>query len=276
MAASPRAAEPKPLRTILHPALVHLPIALLPLSVLLDVASWFFARPEWFLVRGAFLCLVAGIAGGLLAAIFGFIDYADIRRDHPARKTATLHMLLNVVALGLFAVSAGLHYGVLDAARTPPLPLAVSAIASGLLGYSGYLGGVMVYDDGIAVGRHRRRTRTPRETIAKRPEDARVAVADVYALREGETLRVNISGTIVVVAKVGSSYYAFQEFCPHRYGPLSEGALIGCEIECPWHRSRFDLRDGSVAHGPAKVALRTFKAEARDGKIWVEVPKARA
>lgn len=266
-------AHAKPLRTILHPALVHLPIALLPLSVLLDVASRFFPQPELFLVRGAFFCILAGIGTGLLAALFGVIDYVGIRNDHPAKKTATLHMVLNVVALGLFAVSAGLRYGVLDASRVPGAALAVSLVALGVLGYSGYLGGRLVYDDGIAVGKHRRRTRTPEETREARTPQGSVAVADADALREGETLRADVNGTIVAIAKIDGACHAFQEFCTHRHGPLSEGALIGCEVMCPWHRSRFDVRTGKVTAGPAKLDLRTFRTEVRDGKIWVEVPE---
>src|SRR3954469_3226277 len=115
MAALKDVLEGKPLRAPLHPLLVHLPIALLPLGVILDVASWIVQRPELALVRCAFLCLVAGIGTGLLAALFGMVDYTDIRDDHPAKKTATLHLVLNVVALGLFAVSAGLRYSTLDA-----------------------------------------------------------------------------------------------------------------------------------------------------------------
>src|SRR5688572_11765067 len=123
MSAKPDTSHEKPVRNVLHPALVHLPIALLPLSVLLDLASLVLERRELVLVRGAFFCILAGIGTGLFAALFGILDYVGIRNDHPAKKTATLHMILNVVALGLFAVSAGLRYGVLDADRTPTVPL---------------------------------------------------------------------------------------------------------------------------------------------------------
>lgn len=276
MATTKQVATAKPVRSVLHPALVHLPIALLPVSVLLDVAGFVFSRPELQLVRSAFLCLLAGIGTGLLAAIVGVLDYVDMRDDHPAKKTATLHMILNVIALGLFAVSAGLRYGVLNADRTPPVPFVVSLVAFGLLGFSGYLGGKLVYDDGLAVGRHRRRGSIPQSTLAPRSSDNRVAVADDDALAEGSTLRVQAHGTVLVIARVKGELYAFQEFCTHRYGPLSEGALAGCEIMCPWHRSRFDMRTGRPTAGPAKVDLRTFPVEAKDGKIWVEVRKEKS
>ncbi|HYD84070.1 MAG TPA: DUF2231 domain-containing protein [Opitutus sp.] len=275
MASLKNLAEGKPLRSPLHPAIVHLPIALFPIGVLLDFGSWMCPTRDFYLVRGAFYCLVAGLATGLLAGVFGFVDYSDIRRDHPARKTATRHMVLNLVALALFAVSAALRYDHLEAVRTAALPLWISVAALAVLSYSGYLGGHLVYSDGVGVGRHRREPPMPDETIAARADAGGMAsVAESSALAEGATLRVDVAGTIVALARVDGQVHAFQEFCTHRFGPLSEGALRGCEVICPWHNSRFDIRTGRVTAGPAKVDLRTFRAEERDGRIWLEVPRA--
>lgn len=271
MAALKEVLEGKPLRIALHPALVHLPIAFFPLSVILDAASWMASGQGW-LVGAAFVSLAVGLLTAILAAVFGIIDYTDIRDDHPAKKTATIHLVLNLVAVGLFAASAGLRFESLDAARTAGAPFIVSVIGLLVLMYSGYLGGVLVYDDGIGVGRHRRRTRTPQSTIVVHTHGAPAVVAADADLREGETLRVDVDGAIATVARVDGAVYAFQEFCTHRYGPLSEGRLEGCTIECPWHHSRFDVRTGRVAAGPAKVDLRLFRTEVREGKIWIHPP----
>lgn len=267
--------EGKPVRSPLHPALVHLPIALFPLSVLLDVASWMWNQPEWFLVRAAFIALAAGIVTGLFAAVFGFVDYTEIRDDHPAKKTATLHMVLNVVAIGLFGLGLGLRWGELDLARTPGIPLLVSLAGLAVLGYSGYLGGHLVYSDGVAVGRHRREPRLPEGTISLNETAGQWgAVAPETALPDGGTLRVNANGVIVTIARTEGRLHGFQEFCTHRYGPLSEGQVKGCEVICPWHRSAFDIRTGKVTSGPAKIDLRTFRVESREGKIWLQMPEA--
>jgi nitrite reductase/ring-hydroxylating ferredoxin subunit/uncharacterized membrane protein len=265
--------EGKPVRSPLHPALVHLPIGLLPLSVLLDLASYVWPEPELHLVRGATISVAAGIATALLAAAFGFVDYTEIRDDHPAKKPATRHMILNLVAVGIFALSLGLRVGAWEAVRTPVLPLLLSLVGLGLLGYSGYLGGHLVYNDGIGVGRHRRARRLPRQTVLVKGEPgAAVVVGDAQSLKDGETLRVDANGVILAIARAEGSLYAVQEFCTHRYGALSEGDIVGCEVICPWHRSRFDLRTGEVTEGPAKEALRTFPLEVRDGRIWLTLP----
>ncbi len=264
--------EGKPFRCPIHPALVHLPIALFPLSLVFDVASRLASRSDLPLVRAAFICLVAGLATALLAAVFGFVDYSEIRNDHPAKKTATAHLILNLVAVGLYAGSAGLRFSALHAASTATMPLVISLVALAVLSYSGYLGGSLVYDDGIGVGRHRRRTRTPETTLAVETKDGPVAIAGADDLREGETLRVSIDGVVAAVVRLNGEVYAFQEFCTHRFGPLSEGCFKNGAVECPWHRSRFDVGTGKVLAGPAKVDLRTFRTAVRDGKIWIYPP----
>ncbi len=262
--------EGKPVRSPLHPALVHLPIALFPISVVLDVLSRVWDSTDAPLVEAAFISLVAGLATALLAAVFGFVDYSDIRDDHPAKKTATAHLILNLIAVGLFAGSAGLRFGALDEPAVGTLPLVVSLAGLAVLGYSGFLGGKLVYDEGIGVGRHRQRTRAlPPTIVVKSKAGEPLAVAKETELREGETLRVEVDGVAMTLARVEGRVCAVQDFCTHRYAPLSEGQVKGCEVTCPWHRSRFDLRTGKVTAGPAKVDLRTFKAESRDGKIWV-------
>lgn len=94
------------------------------------------------------------------------------------------------------------------------------------------------------------------------------------ALPDKATLRVEVASTVVTIARCDGQLFAVQEFCTHRFGPLSEGAIHDCQIECPWHRSCFDLRSGKVTHGPAKEDLRTFEVQEREGQIWVRVPVA--
>jgi nitrite reductase/ring-hydroxylating ferredoxin subunit/uncharacterized membrane protein len=266
--------EGKPFRCPLHPALVHLPIALFPLSVILDVASHVPHRADVPLVTAAFIALLSGLATALLAAVFGIVDYTEIRDDHPAKKTATAHLILNLIAVGLFAVSAGLRFSALDVPATGALPLLISLVGLAVLSYSGYLGGVLVYDDGIGVGRHRRRTPLPTTTIVVKTDGKPTAIANDADLGEGASLRVSVDGTAATVVRIEGALHAFQEFCPHRYGPLSEGKLSKCEVTCPWHGSRFDVRTGKVTGGPAKLDLLTFRVETRDGKIWIHPPKA--
>ena len=251
----------KPLGLPLHPMLVHLPISLFLLSLIFDFANLFaprFARP-------AFYTMLLGVVTALLAAMPGLADYSSIRRDHPAKRTATWHMILNIVVVALYVANVLVRRGRLDEGSVGPTPLVLSLLAAAILGFSGYLGGILVYDDGIGVGRHRRRTRTPRETIVT---DGTIAEAD---LGEGETLRLDINGTVVCAARVGGRVYAFQEFCTHRFGPLSEATFDGTTVRCPWHGSCFDMTTGKVVAGPAKEENRVFELDTRDGQVRIRV-----
>jgi len=269
--------EGKPLRHPLHPMLVHFPIGLFLLSLLLDLASLVFPSvPN--LVRDSFYAMLLGVITALIAAVPGFVDYTDIRSDHPAKRTATAHLTLNLIVVALYGINLGVRSSSLVDPKISFGPLILSFIGIALLSVSGYLGGRLVYDDGIGVGRHKRRTPTPENTlhlsatnVANDGDLAFVPIPEADRLAERETLRVEIDGQVITITKIDKNFYAFQEFCTHRFGPLSEGDLQGFNVQCPWHNSCFDVRTGKVTQGPAKVDLKSFKVETRDGKICVGV-----
>ena len=271
--------EGKPLRHPIHPMLVHFPIGFLVLSFLLDLVNMAFPEvPN--LVRGSFYAMLLGIITALLAAVPGFVDYSDIRRDHPGKTTATRHMTLNLMVVAIYGLNLWIRSSALSHPKISLLPLLLSIIGIGLLSVSGYLGGRLVYDQGIAVGRHKRRTATPQDTLylstgylASGAEISFVPVPDAEQLGNGETLRVEIDKLVMTIARIDNQLYGFQEFCTHRFGPLSEGSFHGFNVQCPWHNSCFDIRTGKVTNGPAKVDLQTFKIEMRDGKVGVLVTK---
>jgi uncharacterized membrane protein/nitrite reductase/ring-hydroxylating ferredoxin subunit len=271
--------EGKPLRHPIHPMLIHFPIGLFLLSFLLDLASLVYSdMPN--LLRASFYAMSLGIITALLAAVPGFVDYTDIRRDHPGKATATSHMILNLAVVIVYGINLWIRSPALSEPKISLLPFLLSITGVGLLSASGYLGGRLVYDQGIAVGRHKRRAPTPTDTLHLSTEYATrggeatfVPVPDAEHLGNGETLRVEIDKLVMTIARIDNQLFAFQEFCTHRFGPLSEGSFHEFNVQCPWHNSCFDVRTGKVTNGPAKVDLKTFKIETRDGKPGVLVTK---
>ncbi len=176
-------------------------------------------------------------------------------------------MTLNLIVVGLYGINLGVRSSTLNALRTPADPLILSLVGIALLSVSGYLGGRLVYDEGISVGRHKRRTPTPENTLhltrGENGEEVIVPVPEAERLGDRETLRVEIDGQVVAIVKLDGDFYAFQEFCTHDFK--------GFDVQCPWHNSCFDMRTGKVTNGPAKVDLKTFRVEARDGKLCVGV-----
>jgi uncharacterized membrane protein/nitrite reductase/ring-hydroxylating ferredoxin subunit len=271
--------EGKPLRHPIHPLLIHFPIGLFILSFILDLISLAFPSVR-NLVRDAFYAMLLGIITALIAAVPGLVDYTDIRSDHPAKRTATAHLTLNLIVVALYGINVGVRSSTLDELKTPIVPLVLSLIGIVLLSVSSYLGGRLVYGEGIAVGRHKRRAPTPEDTLhlstantAREGDVIFVPIPGVERLGNEETLRAEINGEVMTIARIDNRVFAIQEFCTHRFGPLSEGTFHGFDVQCPWHKSRFDVRTGKVTNGPAKLDLKTFRVETRNGKICVGVPR---
>lgn len=78
-------------------------------------------------------------------------------------------------------------------------------------------------------------------------------------LQPGQVKLVHLAGQRVAVYNFEGQFYATQDECTHINGPLSQGELQGSQIICPWHASCFDVRDGSVACGPAEIPLKTYR-----------------
>src|SRR6185436_16114636 len=131
----------------LHPMLIAFPIGLWVFSLVCDV--FYHAgthNPVWKTV--AFYTIAGGIAGALLAAIPGFIDYLSLT-DHRLKKIATTHMVLNLIVVALFIFNLGIRY---NASPTGDMfGLALSLVAIGLLSMSGWLGGALVFEHGVGV-----------------------------------------------------------------------------------------------------------------------------
>jgi uncharacterized membrane protein len=106
------------------------------------------------MVRLSFYAIAFGLAASLLAAPTGLIDWTGIKKEKPAWKIGLYHMILNLVAVLLFAVNLGLRAQTFREATTVVgAPLALSIIGTALLIGSAYLGGRMVYEYGISVAR---------------------------------------------------------------------------------------------------------------------------
>lgn len=71
-------------------------------------------------------------------------------------------------------------------------------------------------------------------------------VAGVSDLPEGTMKKFTAGDREILLAKTGGRVYAADALCPHLGADLSEGSLEGTILTCPFHNSRFDLRDGHV------------------------------
>jgi len=129
----------------IHPMLVGLPIGLWVFAVVCDIAHAANGNAAWQTV--ATYCVAGGIAGALLAAIPGLMDYFSID-EAEMKRIANLHLAVNLAAVVLFAINLWLRFH-LPAESNLPLWLSVLGILA--IGVGGWLGGEMVYVKGMAV-----------------------------------------------------------------------------------------------------------------------------
>jgi nitrite reductase/ring-hydroxylating ferredoxin subunit len=76
-------------------------------------------------------------------------------------------------------------------------------------------------------------------------------------------------GTPVVLCNIGGTFYALEDKCTHGASALSDGQLLGCEIECELHKGRFDVTSGKATRRPAKKPVATYECTVRDGAVYV-------
>lgn len=96
-----------------------------------------------------------------------------------------------------------------------------------------------------------------------------VRVAPVAEFPVGARRVLDVDGASVAVFHLEEGYFAIEDVCTHDGGELASGKLEGCEIACPRHGARFDVRNGAVTAPPAYEPVAALPTRVADG--WVEV-----
>jgi nitrite reductase/ring-hydroxylating ferredoxin subunit len=230
----------------LHPPLTDVTIGTYTSALLLDWLGGAESRPAARRLIGL------GLLSATPTVAAGAHDWADAEfGDAAVRRIGLVHAACNLTANSLFAASY--------AARHRGQDGRVLALAGGAaLGAAAYLGGDLSFAKGVGVDH---------TVFEDGPEDW----TDVLAADElGDDPRsVDADGTAVMVVRYGGEVYALSDHCSHLGGPLHEGTIADCTVTCPWHESVFDLRDGSLVHGPAAYPQPAWDVRTRAGRIEV-------
>lgn len=101
--------------------------------------------------------------------------------------------------------------------------------------------------------------------------DNLVKVASIAEFPDDSVRVVDVNGKRVALCRVQGEFYAVADLCTHDGGPLAEGELIDCQLECPRHGSRFDLKTGKALCLPAYRPVPVYKVELRGDDVYVGV-----
>ncbi|HEX8129216.1 MAG TPA: DUF2231 domain-containing protein [Pyrinomonadaceae bacterium] len=131
-----------------HPILIVFPLGLLATAAIFDIIYLLTNNPQ--IANAAYWMIAAGVVGGIVAAIPGFVDWWAIPKDTRAKRVGLIHGIGNDVVLILFGLSWWLRR---DTANHAPetVALVLSLLGVGLALFTGWLGGELVERLGMAV-----------------------------------------------------------------------------------------------------------------------------
>ncbi len=73
----------------------------------------------------------------------------------------------------------------------------------------------------------------------------------------------------IAIFKAEGQYYALDNLCPHRGGPLADGHSDSMSVVCPWHAWKFDLKTGECDGIPG-VKQKCYPVKIENGEVWVK------
>lgn len=97
------------------------------------------------------------------------------------------------------------------------------------------------------------------------------AVAKEGELNAGEAMVVGYGRMWVILFNVDGELCAIEDRCSHADVELSGGEidLAACQIQCPKHGARFDIKTGAALSAPAVTPVKTFDVRVQNGQIEI-------
>ncbi len=99
-----------------------------------------------------------------------------------------------------------------------------------------------------------------------------IKVAEANDVPPGTAKAVEADADKIALFNSGDGYYAIDDVCTHRGGPLSEGEVNGTVVTCPLHGATFDITTGNVLGPPAPEGVTSYKVQVDGNDIKVELP----
>jgi 3-phenylpropionate/trans-cinnamate dioxygenase ferredoxin subunit len=98
-----------------------------------------------------------------------------------------------------------------------------------------------------------------------------VKVCAVDDLTRERVMRFDAEGkTYAIVRVADGTYYALDGYCSHERTLLTDGLVIGFDLECPAHFGAFDVRTGEAVVPPACIDLHSYPVKIEGGDVFVQ------
>ncbi|MGI9385106.1 MAG: non-heme iron oxygenase ferredoxin subunit [Methyloligellaceae bacterium] len=96
-------------------------------------------------------------------------------------------------------------------------------------------------------------------------------VAATSEIEDEDVIQVKAGDQDLAVYNLGGRFFATTDVCSHAGACLSDGFVIGEEIECPLHQGRFHIPSGAARGAPASEPLAVYAVKVENGRVFVDV-----
>jgi len=251
-----------------HPMLIPFPIAFFTGTLIFDVLGLMNDNTHYWSIGQSLG--IAGIIGALIATIPGVIDYfSTVPPNSSAKKRATLHGLFNISMLILFCIAA-LYRRTVD--PVTGLVIALEGAGFMLMCVAGWMGATLVYRNQIGVDLRYANAGKWKELTVKHSNES-ILVGTTDELKLNQMKLIHVGNKRIVLARTESGYVAFNDRCTHKGGSLAGGSMMCGTVQCPWHGTQFDVKNGMVKAGPAKDKIEVYNLAELEGSVYITLKR---
>jgi len=238
----------------LHPTITDLPMGAWTVGV---VADYIGRVTHVVPPQAGDIGLAVGIVAALAAVATGYTDFYNTYGQE--RRYGLTHAAIMSTSTLVMIVSLGVRW--LGGGEGGWTAIGIATFGL-LLAFGGaYFGGHLTFGFGTMVNHL---------AFVEGPEHF-VDVGVPADFGEGMMHLVDAGGMSALLARLDGHIYGIADVCSHAGGPLHEGKRDGDVVVCPWHGSRFCLRNGQVLFGPATFDQPALDVEEADGVVRVKL-----
>ena len=77
-----------------------------------------------------------------------------------------------------------------------------------------------------------------------------VTVGRISDFESGRGKMVVVNGRHVALFRLGDEFYALDNLCLHKAGPICDGDIADDVVTCPWHGWSYEIKTGTLVQDP--------------------------
>lgn len=98
-----------------------------------------------------------------------------------------------------------------------------------------------------------------------------VSLGSVDELKNNSIQCIEIGEKQFALFYLLDEFYLLDNLCPHKAAALCDGDIYGNEVECPWHRARFDIKTGRGLSPLAGIGVKSWPVSITDGQLMADL-----